>query len=356
MYFASRKAAAKKADKKLRESFRKDPDRQYSVYGDNNFSDDDYNRRGVVSNANYKLPVGTDSLVFTADSFDMTLVEDTVKGTSRAKVVVYSNLSDLEDYFYSRRLSRLHHNYYYHSPYYWDVYCGSYWYDPWYDPWFYHHGWGWYNSWYDPYFYGYSWYGWNPWYYGWYAGYGPHYWYYHHGWYDYYYTGYYYGGGYGVSQRASNFHHRASYSGINYSGGQSSGSNSRFSNTYGGVRSNNRRYSDAATVASHYGERGGALSSRYGYDRNGSANSSSNSGTNRRTLYNPGSNSANSGSYNRSSNSHTTYTPSTYNNSSSTRSSSSSSSYSSGGGASHGSSYRSGGAGSRGGGGGGGRR
>lgn len=346
LYFVSGKQAKKVSDKKLRESFRKDPDRQYSVYGSNSFNDDDYNRRGVLSNSHYQISGGAEIDTLSSDSSMLMALADSLSKASNVRVKSYSTLDDVEDYYYSRRMARLRHNYYYHSPYYWDVYCGSYWYDPWYDPWFYHHGWGWYNSWYDPWFYGYSWYGWNPWYYGWYAGYGPHYWHYYHHWDTYYYAGY-----YGHASGNYNFNHRSS--GVNAS------SNGRFTpsyaNTYGGVRNRNSGSGDGFSASSRYGVRGGSLSSRYGYSPNsGNSNTSSSNGSSRRTLYNPGnnsnrniSNSSNNRSYN-------------YNNSSSTRSSyssSSSSSYSSGGGGvSRGSSYSSGGAGSRGGGGGGGRR
>ena len=346
MYFVSRKQAAKNADKKLYESFRKDPDRQYSVYGNSSVSDDDYNRRGVLSNARYQTSGGSDmdTLFVTSDSVRLAGTTDSLVHKSK-KVKIYSDIDDLEDYYYSRRMARLHR--FAHSPYYWDLYCGSYWYDPWYDPWFYHHGWGWYNSWYDPYFYGYSWYGWNYWYDGWYAGYGPHYWRYHHHYYDYY-----YGGGYYPGHAVSSSNYTPRVGGVNAS------SNGKYtpvySNTYGGVRNRNSRSGNAVTASSRYGGRGGTLSSRYNYNPNGnSSNTGNTNSSGRKTLYNPGyntvtnrSNSSSSRSYN---NNNTSTTRSTY-------SSSSSSSYSGGSSGSRGTGYSSGGAGSRGGGGGRGRR
>ncbi|MBR6196230.1 MAG: hypothetical protein IKQ72_01365 [Bacteroidaceae bacterium] len=344
MYFVSRKQAAKNADKKLYDSFRKDPDRQYSVYGNSSVSDDDYNRRGVLSNAKYQTSGGSDmdTLFVTSDSVRLAGTTDSLVHKSK-KVKIYSDIDDLEDYYYSRRMARLHR--FAHSPYYWDLYCGSYWYDPWYDPWFYHHGWGWYNSWYDPYFYGYSWYGWNYWYDGWYAGYGPHYWRYHHHYHDYYYGGGYYPGH--VVTNSPNFHYRSS--GVN--------SGSRGSQAYAGIRGRG----GAASNGIREGGRGTSAASRYGYNRNGTSASSSNvrstSSRNSNSNYYDShsvSSRTQSTNYSRSSStSNSVNTTRSSSSSSSSRSYSSGRSYS-GGGSRGGGSYSGGG--SRGGGGGGARR
>lgn len=125
-----------------------------TYYSGSDRSVDEYNRRG--------------SFVQEIDSAGNDVIDfDGITGVYPDSL----NLSDADDYTYTRRMSRFD-DYAWSEPYWAGYYAGRssrWWWD---DPWFYS---GWY---YDPWYYG--WYG-GPWYYGWYGwhgfyGWGGHWW------------------------------------------------------------------------------------------------------------------------------------------------------------------------------------
>ena len=160
---------------------------------------DEYNRRGKYRSS--FQTIGTDSLgndiiefhVGTGIYPDTTYVDTTW---------VMPQYDEIDDFTYSRQMSRWDGYYGWYDPWYFDRWgwhpLGYYsWYDPWYYPYY-----GWYGTWHDPWFY-YGWYG--PWNYNWRYGYiGWGYPYRYYGW-NY---PYYYGGGYGYAYTGTTGTHR----------------------------------------------------------------------------------------------------------------------------------------------------